>query len=117
MAFLPKGLEREKRWVFRPLFLLIIWGLLALLLLINGIYETKRLKDNLHRLLYDEGAALIAGLEKNAQASFASVTALETFPEASALLILSPGNPLALDDSVVDLLLDLAFQMDRQVGS
>jgi len=117
MAFLPKGPERGKRWVFRPLFLLIIWGLLALLLLINGIYETKRLKDNLHRLLYDEGAALIAGLEKNAQASFASVTALETFPEASALLILSPGNPLALDDSVVDLLLDLAFQMDRQVGS
>jgi len=117
MAFLPKGPERGKRWVFRPLFLLIIWGLLALVLLINGIYETKRLKDNLHRLLYDEGAALIAGLEKNAQTSFASVTALETFPEASALLIPSPVNPLALDDSVVDLLLDLAFQMDRQIGS
>ena len=117
MAFPPKGPERGKRWVFRPLFLLIIWGLLALVLLINGIYETKRLKDNLHRLLYDEGAALIAGLEKNAQTSFASVTALETFPEASALLIPSPVNPLALDDSVVDLLLDLAFQMDRQIGS
>ena len=117
MAFLPKGPERGKRWVFRPLFLLIIWGLLALLLLINGIYETKRLKDNLHRLLYDEGSALIAGLEKNAQTSFASVTALETFPEASALLALSPANPLALDDSVVDLLLDLAFQVDRQIGS
>jgi len=117
MASLPKGPERGKRWVFRPLFLLIIWGLLALVLLINGIYETKRLKDNLHRLLYDEGAALIAGLEKNAQTSFASVTALETFPEASALLIPSPVNPLALDDSVVDLLLDLAFQMDRQIGS
>ena len=117
MAFLPKGPERRKRWVFRPLFLLIIWGLLALLLLINGIYEAKRLKDNLHRLLFDEGSALIAGLEKSAQASFASVTALEAFPGASALLIPSPVNPLALDDSVVDLLLDLAFQMDRQIGS
>lgn len=117
MAFLPKGPERKKRWIFRPLFLLIIWGLLALLLLINGIYEAKRLKDNLHRLLYDEGSALIAGLEKSAQASFASVTALETFPGASALLIPSPVNPLGLDDSVVDLLLDLAFQMDRQIGS
>ena len=61
MAFLLKGPDRRKRWVFRPLFLLIIWGLLALLLLINGIYETKRLKDNLYRLLYDEGSALIAG--------------------------------------------------------
>ncbi len=117
MAFLPKGPERGKRWVFRPLFILRIWGLLALLLLINGIYETKRLKDNLHRLLYDEGSALIAGLEKNSQTSFASVTALETFPEASALLISSPANPLALDDSVVDLLLELAFQLDRQIGS
>jgi signal transduction histidine kinase len=117
MAFLPKGPDRRKRWVFRPLFLLIIWGLLALLLLINGIYETKRLKDNLYRLLYDEGSALIAGLEKSAQTVFASAAALEAFPEASALLIPSSLNPLALDDSVVDLLLDLAFQMDRQIGS
>ncbi len=117
MAFLPKGLDRRKRWVFRPLFLLVIWGLLALLLLINGIYETKRLKDNLYRLLYDEGSALIAGLEKSAQTAFASAAALEAFPEASALLIASSSNPLALDDSVVDLLLDLAFQMDRQIGS
>lgn len=117
MAFLPKGPDRRKRWVFRPLFLLIIWGLLALLLLINGIYETKRLKDNLYRLLVDEGSALIAGLEKSAQTAFASAAALEAFPEASALLIPSPSNPLALDDSVVDLLLDLAFQMDRQMGS
>jgi len=117
MAFLPKGPDRRKRWVFRPLFLLIIWGLLALLLLINGIYETKRLKDNLFRLLYGEGSALIAGLEKSAQTAIASAAALEAFPEASALLIPSPLNPMALDDSVVDLLLDIAFQMDRQIGS
>jgi signal transduction histidine kinase len=116
MAFLPKGSDRRKRWVFRPLFLLIIWGLLALLLLINGIYETKRLKDNLYRLLVDEGTALIAGLEKSAQTIFASAAAMEAFPEASALLIPSSLNPLTLDDSVVDLLLDLAFQVDRQVG-
>jgi signal transduction histidine kinase len=117
MAFLSQGPEQGKRWTFRPLFLLIIWGLLALLLLINGIYETKRLKDNLHRLLYDEGSALIIGLEKSAQASFASVNALEVFPEASALLIPSPVNPLGLDDSVVDLLLELAFQMDFKLGA
>ncbi|NWF55445.1 MAG: hypothetical protein HXY45_11705 [Syntrophaceae bacterium] len=117
MALLPQGPERRKRWVFRPLFLLIIWGLLAVLLLINGVYETKRLKDNLYRLLYDEGSALIAGVEKNAQAVFASAAALEAFPEASALLISSPLNPLAMDDSVVDLVLDLAFQLDRQIGN
>ncbi len=117
MAFLPKGPDRRKRWVFRPLFLLIIWGLLALLLLINGIYETKRLRDNLYRFLYDEGSALIAGLERSAQTAFTSASALEAFPEASALLIPSALNPMALDDSVVDLLLDIASQMDRQIGS
>jgi signal transduction histidine kinase len=117
MAFLPKGPDRKKRWVFRPLFLLIIWGLLALLLLINGIYETKRSRDNLYRLLYDEGSALVAGLEKSAQTAFASAAALEAFPEASAFLIPSPLNPITLDDSVVDLLLDITFQMDRQIGS
>ena len=117
MAFLQKGPEQKKRWIFRPLFFVIIWGLLALLLLVNGIFESKRLKDNLYRLLYDEGAALIAGLEKNVQATFASIAALEAFPEASALLIPSPVNPLTLEDSVADLLLDLAFQMDRDLGS
>jgi len=117
MAFLQKGPEQKKRWFFRPIFFLIIWGLLALLLLVNGIFESKRLKDNLYRLLYDEGSALIAGLEKSAQTTFASITALEAFPEASALLISSPLNPLGLEDSVADLLLDLAFQMDRELGT
>jgi signal transduction histidine kinase len=117
MAFLQKGPEQKPRWIFRPLFFLIIWGLLALLLLVNGIFESKRLKDNLYRLLTDEGSALIAGLEKNAQTTFASITALESFPEASALLIPSPVNPLTLEDSVADLLLDLAFQMDRELGT
>ena len=117
MAVLQKGPEQKKRWIFRPLFFLIIWGLLALLLLVNGIFESKRLKDNLHQMLYDEGSALIAGLEKSAQTTFASIAALEAFPEASALLIPSPLNPLTLEDSVVDLLLDLAFQMDRELGA
>jgi signal transduction histidine kinase len=117
MAVLQKGPEQKKRWVFRPLFFVIIWGLLALLLLVNGIFESKRLKDNLYRLLYDEGAALIAGLEKSAQTTFASIAALEAFPEASALLIPSPVNPLTLEDSVADLLQNLAFQMDRDLGA
>ena len=55
MAFLQKGPEPKTQWIFRPLFLLFIWGLLALLLIINGIYEAKRLKDNLHRMLLMKG--------------------------------------------------------------
>ena len=117
MAFVRKGPEPKRRWIFRPLFLLVIWGLLALLLIINGIYEAKRLKDNLHRMLFDEGEAIIAGLEKSAQSIFASWTAIETFPEASALFFSSPLNPLALDDSVVDLALDTAFQIDQELGN
>jgi signal transduction histidine kinase len=117
MAVLQKGPEQKKRWVFRPLFFVIIWGLLALLLLVNGIFESKRLKDNLYRLLYDEGSALIAGLEKSAQTTFASIAALEAFPEASALLIPSPVNPLTLEDSVADLLQNLAFQVDQDLGA
>lgn len=117
MSFLLKGPEPQRRWIFRPLFLLVIWGFLALLLVINGIYEAKRLKDNLHRMLFDEGAAVIAGLEKSSQSIFASWVAMEAFPEASALLLSSPSNPLALDDSVVDLVLDTASQIDHELGS
>jgi len=117
MAFLRKGRGLKRRWIFRPLFFLIIWGLLALLLIINGIYEANRLKDNLHRMLFDEGVAVIAGLEKSAQSIFASWAAIEAFPEASARLFPSPMNPLALDDSVVDLILDTAFQIDQELGN
>ena len=117
MAFLRKGPEPKRRWIFRPLFLLVTWGLLAILLVINGIYQAKRLKDNLHQMLFDEGAAIIAGMEKSAQSIFASWTAIETFPEASALLFSSPLNPLALDESVVDLVLNTAFQIDQELGN
>ena len=116
MAFLKKGPETQGRWFFRPLYLLIIWGLLALLLIINGTYEVKRARDNLTRMLYDEGSALIDGLEKSAQGTMASLTTVETFPEASTFMLSSPINLLALEESVVDLVLDEAFQVDRELG-
>ena len=116
MAFLEKGPETQGRWFFRPLYLLIIWGLLALLLIINGTYEVKRARDNLYRMLYDEGSALIDGLEKSAQNSLGSLTAIETFPEISAFTGASPVNLLALEESVVDLVLDGASQIDRELG-
>jgi len=117
MAFLTKGPETKKRWIFRPLYLLIIWGFLAVILVVNGSYEAKRAKDNLYRMLFDEGSALIEGMEKSAQGTFASLTAMEAFPEASALMISSPVNLLALEESVVDLILDVAFQIDQELGS
>ena len=116
MAFLRKRIEPGNRRVFRPFFLLVLWGLLALVLLINGFYEAKRLRDNLHRMLFDEGGAIVAGLEKSAQNVFSSRAAMEAFPEASALLFPSALDPVALDDSVVNLVLDAAFQIDRQLG-
>ena len=116
MAFLKKGPETKGRWFFRPLYLLIIWGLLALLLIINGTYELKRARDNLYRMLYDEGSALIDGLEKSAQSSLGSLTAIEAFPEASTFMGSSPVNLLTLEESVVDLLLDEAFRVDQELG-
>ena len=116
MAFLKKGPKTRGRWFFRPLYLLIIWGLLALLLIINGTYEVKRAKDNLYRMLYDEGSALIDGLEKSAQGSLGSLTAIEAFPEASTFMGSSPINLLTLEESVVDLVLDEAFRVDQELG-
>ena len=116
MAFLKKGPKTGGRWFFRPLYLLIIWGLLALLLIINGTYEVKRAKDNLYRMLYDEGSALIDGLEKSAQSSLGSLTAIEAFPEASTFMGSSPINLFTLEESVVDLVLDEAFRVDQELG-
>jgi hypothetical protein len=117
MAFPKKGEKPTGQWIFRPFYLLIIWSLLALLLVVNGTYEVKRTQDNLYRLLFDEGSALIEGMEKSAQGIFTSLTAVEAFPEANAFLDTSPVNLMALEESVVDLMLEVAFQIDRELGS
>ena len=106
----------KKRWIFRPVSFLVIWGLLAFLLIVNGLFENKRAKDNLHRVLADEGAAIIEGLTRSAQSSLASLAAIETMPGAAFLAGYSAANLLALEESVIDGLLETAFQIDRKVG-
>src|SRR3989304_9352382 len=101
MAFLKKGPKTRGRWFSRPLYLLIVWGLLALLLIINGPDEVKRAQDNLYRMLYDEGSALVDGLEKSAQSSLGSLTAIEAFPEASTFMGSFSINLMTLEESVV----------------
>jgi signal transduction histidine kinase len=115
MTLAKKKLDPKGRWFFRPLNLLVIWGLLALLLVANGTYETKRAKDNLFQMLFDEGSALITGMEKSAQNTFASLNTIEVFPDVSAFI--TPINFWALEESVVDLILDVAFQIDQELGN
>lgn len=107
----------KKRWIFRPLSFFIIWGFLALLLVINGLYEAKRAKDNLYRLLSDEGTAIIEGLTRSAQSSLSSLGALETIPEAAVLAAFSAINLLTLEESVIDWVLEMGAQIDQRLGS
>ncbi|MGQ9694554.1 MAG: two-component system sensor histidine kinase NtrB [Thermodesulfobacteriota bacterium] len=110
-----KKSERQKSWFFRPVTLLTIWILLALLVIFNGLYEAKRVKDNLYGLLFDEGSALISGLEKNIQSSFSSLNAIEAYPEITYFL--APANFWSLDEAVVDLILETAFRLDQELGA
>ncbi|MBP1716922.1 MAG: signal transduction histidine kinase [Deltaproteobacteria bacterium] len=107
----------KRRWIFRPLSVLIIWGILALLLVLNGLYESKRAKDNLYRLLADEGAALIDGLARSAQSSLNFLAALETQPGAAMFIAFSSVNLLTLEESVIDWVLEIAGQIDQRLGS
>ena len=107
----------KRRWIFRPLSVLIIWGILALLLVLNGLYESKRAKDNLYRLLADEGAALIDGLARSAQSSLNFLAALETRPEAAMFMAFSSVNLLTLEESVIDWVLEIAAQVDQKLGA
>ncbi len=106
-----------RRWIFRPLYLLIIWGLFALILIINGTYETKRAEDSLYRMLFDAGSAMIDGLEKSVQSVFTSLAAIEAFPEASTFMIPPPINLLQLEESVVDSIFSSAMELDQEMGS
>jgi hypothetical protein len=116
MTFLDKRPGPERRWIFRPLYLLIIWLILAFLLVINGTYEVKRAEENLYRMLIDEGLASIDGLEKSSQNLFTSLATMAAFPEASSLLISSSINPMSLEESIIDLVLEVAFQVDQRIG-
>ena len=116
MAFLKKRPEFSEGRFFRPLTLLIIWGFLALLLIANGAYEAQRAQNSLYRMLFDEGSALIDGLEKSAQGTLTSMAAAESLPDASAIMVVSPINFLALEESVVDLILEVAFRIDQEWG-
>jgi len=116
LALGKKGDAPRKRWTLRPLHFFVIWGLLAILLTVGGMVQANRLKDNLYRMLADEGSALAEGLEKNIQNIFSTFTAMEAFPETLAFLVTSPLNPLALEESIVDLALDAAFQMDERLA-
>ncbi len=109
-----KKLARQKNWFFRPVALLTIWILLALLVIFNALYEAKRAKDNLYGLLFDEGTALISGLEKSMQVSFSSLSAMEAYPEISSFL--TAPNFWSLDEAVVDLILETIFRLDQELG-
>jgi signal transduction histidine kinase len=106
----------KNRWIFRPVSFFIIWGLLAILLVLNGGYEAKRAKDNLYSLLFDEGAAVIEALTRSAQNSLTSLSTAETVPAASVFMDFSPINLISLDESVIDWILDAAFQIDQKIG-
>lgn len=102
---------------FRPIYLVIVWALIGILLLANGLFEAKRTRDNLYRLLLDEGLVLVQGLEQSAHGTFSSLAAQEAFPEASALMLPSPFNLLALEEAVIDSVIGIAFQIDQELGS
>ncbi len=110
------GLPPRRRFTLRPLYLLIIWGLLAILLVVNGTYEARRSQNNLNRMLLDEGQAFVAGLEKSTQAIFNSLTTVEAFPD-TAVFLSSQVNLLEIEESVVDQILEMAYQIDRALGS
>lgn len=116
MPLFGKGSAPKASFGFRPAYLLVIWALIAVLLVLNGLYETKRTKDNLNRLLLGEGLALVEGLERSAQGIFSTLAAQEAFPEASALLAPSSSSLLSLEEAVIDLVLEMAFLIDRKLG-
>ena len=116
MAFGEKRDDPRKRWTLRPLHFFVLWGMMAILLTVGGLVQAQRLKGNLYRMLGDEGAALVEGLEKNIQNIFSTLTTIEAFPETSAFLTSSPLNPLTLEESIVDLALDAAFRIDGRLG-
>jgi len=96
-----------------PVDLALIYGLITLLLIVNGFFETRRTRKSLTEILESQGRTLAQGLEKEIQSTLSVITVMESVPGGH---LLNPGSSIdffAIEDAVVDYLLEIAARVDQ----
>ena len=83
-------------------------------LIVNGYFETKRARMSLESILENQGLALLEGLEREIQNTLSVINVMEAVPGGHLLNITSSTSFFAIEDTIVDHLLEIATMVDQQ---
>jgi len=104
-----------KRYLGRPLYLLLLCGLVFLLLFLNGLMEFQRTEEGLLKILQGQGLAYLDGMEKEIKGINAYLSALQENPQSVNPALPPPFEDLVtLDSAIGEHLMEVAFDLDRQ---
>ncbi len=96
-----------------PLYLTLICCLIIVILAVNGFFEINRTRKNLRDILENQGVTLLRGLEREVQNTVSVIEAMEGVPGGPLLNIASSIDFFALEDAVVNYLLEIAAEVDQ----
>ncbi len=114
MAGKPKA--KSYRLSLSPTYLALICCLIILLLIIGGFFEINRTKRSLRGILENQGITLLRGLEREIENTVSVVEVMEEVPGGHLLNIASSTNFFALEDAIIDHLVEIATMVDQEVA-
>jgi signal transduction histidine kinase len=113
--------EKLKRGSHRlpisPTYLALICCLIIVLFIIGGFFEVDRTRRSLREILENQGATFLRGLEREIQNTISVLDVMEEVPGGHLLNITSSVNFFALEDVVVDYLLEIGRTVDKEEAS
>ncbi len=115
MAEKPK--PRFYRLSTGPIYLALLCCLIILILIVNGFFEINRTRKSLRDILESQGETLLQGLEREIQNTVSVIEVMEGVPGGHLLNIASSANFFAIEDAIVDYLLEIATLVDQNDAS
>ena len=115
MAGKPK--TRSYRLSISPTYLALICCLIILLLIIGAFFEINRTKRSLRGILENQGATLLRGLDREIQNTVSVIEVMEEVPGGHLLNIASSINFFALEDAIIDHVVEIASMVDQEAAS
>jgi signal transduction histidine kinase len=83
-------------------------------LIVNGYFEINRTRTSLQNMLENQGTALLESLEREIQNALSVIDVMEGVPGAHLLNIHSSTSFFALEDTIVDHLLEIAAMANER---
>ncbi len=105
---------KSYRLSISPTFLALICSLIILLFIIGGVFEISRTKRSLREILENQGVNFLQGLHREIQNTISVIEVMEEVPGGHLLNIASSIDFFALEDAVVEYLVEIASTVDRE---